>query len=76
MTDDIIKLPGYDIIRRDRNRNGGGVVIYIKSTMNYINHTEFIPDNLESICVEIQKPKAKPIPVITWYRPPIQILIS
>jgi hypothetical protein len=38
--------------------------------MNYINHTEFIPDNLESICVEIQKPKAKPILVITWYRPP------
>jgi hypothetical protein len=38
--------------------------------MNYINHTKFIPDDLEPICVEIQKPKAKPIQVITWYRPP------
>ena len=38
--------------------------------MNYITHTEFIPDNLESISVEMQKPKAKPILVITWYRPP------
>lgn len=24
-----VQIPGYDIIRSDRNRNGGGVAIYI-----------------------------------------------
>jgi hypothetical protein len=23
-----VEIPGYDIVRRDRNRNGGGVTIY------------------------------------------------
>ena len=43
INDNIIKIPGYDIIRRDRDRNGGGVAIYIRSTINYKNHVEFIP---------------------------------
>ena len=25
-----IGIPGYDVIKHDRNRNGGGVAIYIK----------------------------------------------
>ncbi len=44
INDNIIKIPGYDIIRRDRDRNGGGVAIYIRSTINYKNHVEFIPE--------------------------------
>ena len=29
-----------------------------------------MPDNLETITVEITKPKAKPFLLNTWYRPP------
>ena len=54
----IFKTPGYDIVRQDRHRN---VAIYIRNTISYKNHIEFIPDNLESICLEIRKPKSKPI---------------
>ena len=67
---DNIKIPGYDIIRRDRDRNRGRVTIYIRSTINYKKHVEFIPENLEAICLEIQKQKAKPILIVTWYRLP------
>ena len=30
-----VHILGYDIIRRDRNRNGGGVCFYVRSTINY-----------------------------------------
>ena len=30
-----IQIPGYTIIRSDRNRHGGGVLCYIKDTICY-----------------------------------------
>ena len=70
INDNIIKIPGYDIVRRDRDRNGGGVAIYVRSIISYKNHIEIIPGNLESICIEIHKPKSKPVLIVTCYRPP------
>ena len=29
ITDNIVSLDGYDVIRKDRSRNGGGVCIYV-----------------------------------------------
>ena len=34
-TDNFIHLDNYDIIRKDRSRNGGGVCIYLRSSINY-----------------------------------------
>ena len=34
-TNDQIKINGYDVIRKDRSRTGGGVCIYLRSTINY-----------------------------------------
>ena len=31
--DDLVAISGFSIIRRDRNRNGGGVAIYIRNTV-------------------------------------------
>jgi exonuclease III len=28
-----VSLPGYNLLRRDRNRNGGGVCVYIRKTI-------------------------------------------
>ena len=42
----------------------------IRSTINYKSHVKFIPENLEAIYLEIQKPKSKPILIVTWYRTP------
>lgn len=35
ITDNMISLDGYDIIRKDRSRNGGGICIYLRSSINY-----------------------------------------
>ena len=30
VSNDEIHIPGYNIVRKDRNRHGGGVIMYIK----------------------------------------------
>ena len=60
-----IKISG-----RDRNRNGGGVAMYIRSCITFTNRNDLVPESLEQICVEINKPKSKPFLVSSWYRPP------
>jgi hypothetical protein len=32
ISDSMIDLHGYDIVRKDRSRNGGGVCIYLRSS--------------------------------------------
>ncbi|CAB4023001.1 RNA-directed DNA polymerase from transposon BS [Paramuricea clavata] len=65
-----IGLQGYDLTRRDRNRRGGGVAIYIRNTIPYVERSTIIPENVEAVCIEVRKPNAKPILILTWYRPP------
>ena len=31
-----VHIPGYEFIRRDRNRQGGGVGFYIKTSINFV----------------------------------------
>ena len=73
--DDSIKncelyISGCEIIRRDRNRNGGGVCFYIKNSINFVTGRDFSLSDLENLCLEIQNLCAKPFLVVTWYRPP------
>ena len=35
VTDSEIEIPGYNVIRRDRNRFGGGVVVYIRQVYSF-----------------------------------------
>ena len=65
-----MNIRGYDIVRNDRNRNGGGVAIYIRSVINYQERHDLEDEHLESITVEISKPKSKPFLINAWYRPP------
>ena len=72
ITDNMINLDGYDIVRKDRSRNGGGVCIYLRSSINYKvrSRNDLVPTELEAVCVEIIKPHSKPFLVTTVYRPP------
>ena len=65
-----IKINGYDIVRKDRNRHGGGVAIYIRTSINFIIRDDLTDDNLETITLEISKPKAIPFLINSWYKPP------
>jgi exonuclease III len=41
-----VEIPGYDIVRRDRNRNGGGVGIYIRNNIPFTIRKYLMPDIL------------------------------
>ena len=71
IADSQIDIEGYDILRRDRNRNGGGVAFYVAQSLTYVNRQGLLShEDLEILTVEIKKPKSKPFLVTTWYRPP------
>ena len=59
-TDGLISISGYDLIRKDRSRTGGGVCIYLRDTINYTIREDIVPPDLEAICIEINKPHNKP----------------
>ena len=63
-----IQIPGYNVVRRDRNRQGGGVCIYVMSNLKYTVLNGYGID-IESawICVNIDSGK---VVVGTVYRPP------
>ena len=76
ISDNDVCIPEYDIIRRDRafkSANGktyGGVCFYVRSSVNFIQRKDMSIDDLENLCIQIQKPNSKPFLVATWYRPP------
>ena len=51
-----VQIPDYDIIRCDRNRNGGGVAMYIKTVIPYIIRKDLSRDTLELFRIEVKKP--------------------
>ncbi len=70
LSDDLMSVHNYDLIRTDRNRQGGGVCLYIRSNLNYLNRNDSIPAILEAVCVEIHKPNSQPFIVASIYRSP------
>ena len=71
ITDNMVSLDGYDVIRKDRSRNGGGVCIFSRSFINYKIRKDLVPPELEAVCVEIIKPHSKPFLVTTVYNHPV-----
>ena len=65
-----VSIPEYNVFRRDRNYNGGGVAIYVAKnlTCNRINLTW--ADNIEGIWVEISQPFSSKIILESVHRPP------
>jgi len=69
--DEEISIHGYNLIRKDRTRNGGGVACFIRSDIHFNNREELV-DDMESIFFDILLPKSKPILIGILYRPPSQ----
>ena len=64
-----VHIPGYEFIRRDRNRQCGGVGFYIKTSINFVVCSNLNVPNLENLCIKIRKHNSKPFLIATWYRP-------
>ena len=68
--DNEVRIDGYVIERRDRNREGGGVCIYIRENLAFTRRPDVESDDLEFLAVDLLLPKTKPILIGTCYRPP------
>lgn len=69
ITDSEILIDGYYSIRKDRNRQGGGVCMFIRSDIASNLRTDINTEGVEAIWTDILLPKSKPILVGTIYRP-------
>jgi hypothetical protein len=56
VTDNRVKLDNYQLIRKDRNRYGGGVCIYLKNHINFKVRCDVMSDDTETIVIDIIKP--------------------
>ena len=68
--DSELKISGYNIVRKDRDRHGGGVAAYIKTDLNYVIREDLTENGLELLTVELQFSHMKNVICIVWYRPP------
>ena len=64
-----LEFHGYDLVRLDRSRRGGGAACYIKSSIVYSYKDSFC-SNTESIFTDIFLPKSKPILLGILHRQP------
>ena len=62
-----LKIGGYNLLQPDRNKNGGGVACYIKNSIPR-NRQSSIAEYIENIVLDILLPKSKPITVGIIYR--------
>ena len=72
VTNSEIELEGYNIIRRDRDRHGGGVCTFIGNDTTFSERTDLNNLKLEAVRCDILLPKTKPIIVGTCNKPPKQ----
>ena len=62
-----IFIPGYSIIRLDRNRHGGGILFYIKNEITILS--SFASPSIELLTVDLHLSKHSPL-LCLYYRPP------
>ena len=71
-----VYVQGYDIVRHDRNRSGGGMYIYVRKSINFVKRSVLVPENLEAVFIEVTKPNSRPFIVSSIYKPasaPVEI---
>ena len=70
IADNEISLPDYSIERKDRNRHGGGVAMYIRNNLTFVRRIDLETDDVECIWVEIKCKHRQPVLMSSIYRPP------
>ena len=69
ISDNELHIIGYNIVRKDRNRHGGGVVLYIRDNIPFSGRIDLTPKDLEMVCIGINGTYNKSILLNAWYRP-------
>ena len=70
ISDGEIEIPGYCIFRKDRNRFGGGVAIYVQNHIPVKTRNDLMNPAIEALWLQIHLPHTKPLIIGCCYRPP------
>ena len=60
-------ISGFQQERLDRTCHGCGVSIYIRESIRYKPRSDVPSEDLETICIEVKRPKSKSFLVLAWY---------
>ena len=66
-----MNIEGYEVIRSNENRRGGGVPCYVRNDISFNVRSDF-SDEIENIALDMLLPKTKQILVGILYRLPDQ----
>ena len=66
----MIAIHGYNIYRKDRNANFGGVAVYIQNHIHVKLREDFMLNTVEVVWLQVHLPPLKPILVGCCYRAP------
>lgn len=70
INDGQIKLKGFNVIRKDRNKKGGGVALYLQEHLLFKVRNDLCVEGLEILWTQIYLPFQQPILIGCIYRPP------
>ena len=70
VSDSELFIQGFTLIRKDRDRNGGGVCLFIKESISFNVRDDLRENGLEAIFVELLFQRSRPLLVGVCYRPP------
>ena len=70
INDSDISIEGYDVVRRDRNKFGGGVALYVHKSINFKVREDLMKYDIETISVQVKIGNYKPFIVTSIYGPP------
>ena len=76
ISDTDIEIQGYRVVRRDRNKWGGGVALFIhESISNYCIRPDLMDNNLESLSIQIKLGNFKPFIITSVYLPDVSVAV-
>ena len=64
-----LEVPGFSLHRKDRNRRGGGVTVYVSNDVKAVRRVDLKEVGIEALWIEVKTSK-KRILVCNVYRPP------
>ena len=65
-----MQIENFKMFRKDRQTNGGGLVIYVRDELHCLQRTDLENISVESIWLEIKQPNSKSFLISYVYRPP------
>ena len=70
INDSDIEIDGYEVKRRDRDKNGGGVALYVNKSLDVTIRQDLMDCNVEYVSLHIKVGQYKLFIVTSLYRPP------